>query len=487
MIAIGMKFLVGRFHATPWGHHVNEGALEYPPSLWRLLRSLVACFHRTKPENVREENLQKILDALASESPSFVLPKAATAHTRHYDQANGGVKFFDNFVALQPDSEIVWLWQTAELEEKERDALQILLKNLNTFGRSESWCEAYLMSDAETQKYLENAERINGKPFAVGESLRGKETLRLLAPRPHLRGEELLKALSVETGQMRKEKKLEPDGAFYETYTRPNDIFAAPKMPKRKPKKSNRKYQVARFALQSNVLPRVQDALVFAELARRRLIKERCDNGHSETIVGKLKDGTPLEGHLHAHYIPTDEDDDGRIDHLTVYAPIGFNTGDVDALGNLTTINWRESRIGIRTLLVGLGAREDFAHLELFKRAKKFRSVTPFLLPFFATRGAGKRPRPKDLPEVQLRRELRSRSLPEPIKITPIDFHKPNQRGEIRWYEFHRRRFDETTGHGTCGFEIEFAEEDLEKLAPPIALGFACHFGMGLFLPVEEK
>lgn len=132
------------------------------------------------------------------------------------------------------------------------------------------------------------------------------------------------------------------------------------------------KIQVARFALQSNVLPRVQDALPLAELARKALMKLRYDNGHSETIVGKLRDGTPLEGHRHAHYIPTDEDGDGRIDHLTIYAPIGFNPGDVNALGNLTSINWRESRIGIRALLIGLGQKEDFEHLELFRKAQKY-------------------------------------------------------------------------------------------------------------------
>lgn len=34
---------------------------------------------------------------------------------------------------------------------------------------------------------------------------------------------------------------------------------------------------------------------------------------------------------------------------------------------------------------------------------------------------------------------------------------------------------------GLYGFEIEFAE----PVCGPIALGFGCHFGLGLFLPVE--
>ena len=32
MTAVALRFLAGRFHATPWGHHVNEGVPEWPPS-----------------------------------------------------------------------------------------------------------------------------------------------------------------------------------------------------------------------------------------------------------------------------------------------------------------------------------------------------------------------------------------------------------------------------------------------------------------------
>ena len=48
MIAIKLRFLAGRFHATPWGRHVNEGVVEWPPSPWRLLRALAATFYRAR-------------------------------------------------------------------------------------------------------------------------------------------------------------------------------------------------------------------------------------------------------------------------------------------------------------------------------------------------------------------------------------------------------------------------------------------------------
>lgn len=78
-------------------------------------------------------------------------------------------------------------------------------------------------------------------------------------------------------------------------------------------------------------------------------------------------------------------------------------------------------------------------------------------------------------------RELRNRGLPEPVNIERVDGYKTDKRPQFRWLEFHTRRLrKESEGHGLAGFEIEFAEE----VRGPIAVGFGCHFGLGLFMPV---
>jgi CRISPR-associated protein Csb2 len=46
MIALCLCFPAGRYHATPWGRHVNEAALAWPPEPVRILRALIACHHR---------------------------------------------------------------------------------------------------------------------------------------------------------------------------------------------------------------------------------------------------------------------------------------------------------------------------------------------------------------------------------------------------------------------------------------------------------
>lgn len=236
----------------------------------------------------------------------------------------------------------------------------------------------------------------------------------------------------------------------------------------------------ARYALDSTVLPLIQDALPFAEQVRRALIRARIDTSHSEAITGKTFDSQPLEGHLHAHYFATDEDTDGRIDHVTVYSPRGFDRDDIAALGQLTCIFRSGNRPDVRMTLTGMGASERFDDASLFAQSRRWRSVTPFSLPRFANRGGGKPPRPRDMPEAQLRRELKSRGLPEPISIKRTEGYSAGERPLVRWLEFHSRRFNGTQGYGLAGFEIEFAED----VRGPVALGFACHFGLGLFMPL---
>lgn len=469
MITIEMRFLAGQYHATPWGYHVNEGVVEWPPSIWRFLRALIATFYRVRPEGVAEDQLRRILATL-SEPPSFHLPPATTAHTRHYDTANSSIKFFDTFVAVDPSSPVIFRWPNAELSDQDRRALSLLLDSLETFGRSESWCEANLLDK-------EISLKINSSPIREGQSLEGEEPVRVMMP--NASEDNLLKALMIETSKMRKEKQLNPQGAHWVTYIRKADALRVFRSQPEKPLQA--KLSIARYSLDSTVLPLAQDALPFAEQVRRALINRRVDTSHSEAITGKTVDGTPLEGHEHAHYFATDEDGDGRLDHVTIYAPCGFSPEDVSAFGAMKTISRRGNRPDVRMVLTGIDNLERFqSQVPIFASSACWRSVTPFSLPRFANRGAGKPPRPRDLPEAQLQRELRLRGFPEAISIKRIEGYQVKDRPVVRWLDFHTRRFKGDEGYGLAGFEIEFAE----AVQGPIALGFASHFSLGLFSPV---
>jgi CRISPR-associated protein Csb2 len=495
VIAIKLRFLAGRFHSTPWGRHVNEGIVEWPPSPWRLLRALIAVSRRARPDGVTEDHLRRLVEALSA-PPQFYLPPAATAQTRHYDEGHGKPKqkpdggwkveeipfFFDTFVVVAPDKSVFCVWPEVKLDEEDRRALGALLDAMNTFGRAESWCEAALV----------NGESLIGEkcaPLAAGEALNKREPVRVLLP--DATADNLLEKLTIEISDMRAQKMLTPPGARWVTYARSSNALTPRRAAPRRQPALQATITVARYALDSTVLPLIQDTLIFAELARIEVLRQRGGvarnaakrASHSEALTGKAIDGTPLEGHEHAHYLPTDEDGDGRLDHLTIWAPMGFSAEDQEALGSLTTVKRRQELPEVWLTLAALGTAEELAALEepppLFRSSARWRSVTPFSLPRFANRGAGKPPRPRDKPEAQLKRELRLRDKAEPIQLIALD---GRERSKMRCLEFHTRRLkDGEQGFGLAGFELEFAED----VPGPLVLGFGCHFGLGLFLPIE--
>ena len=112
MVTIAVHFLAGRYHATPWDRHVNEGVVEWPISPWRLLRSLIAVGFRKlgwDPGNPPDET-RELVNVLSENPPHFWLPPAATAHTRHYmpkyrSALDGKTdRVIDAFVLVAPES-----------------------------------------------------------------------------------------------------------------------------------------------------------------------------------------------------------------------------------------------------------------------------------------------------------------------------------------------------------------------------------------------
>ena len=66
MLAISFTFPAGRYHATPWGRHVNEADVAWPPDLWRIARALIAVWHRKlDPTRYPREQLHALLARLA--------------------------------------------------------------------------------------------------------------------------------------------------------------------------------------------------------------------------------------------------------------------------------------------------------------------------------------------------------------------------------------------------------------------------------------
>lgn len=532
MIGIALRFPAGRYHATPWGRHVNEGVPEWPPSPWRLVRSLVATWKRTLP-HVPQSEVEPILRQLAG-PPVFVLPPASTGHTRHFmpwfkKGPDDRTLVFDTFVALDPAAEVTVVWRDASPDSGQRVKLRSVLENLNFLGRAESWCEARLLDDAEAARQYGdvNCQPLGGRVpdgfeivhvlcadpsealqnhafFAVVGKGRGKKVggvpVRTVEYDPDWH-------LCAETLWLREQRWSDPPGSLWVRYLRRADCFEVKAIAPRRSGPSRPKPQVVRFALDSSVLPLVIETLPVAEAARRalmslygRLTERNGMRGQSEVLSGKRGDGTPDEGHTHAYYLPSDEDDDGRLDHLTVVATAGFGQGEMQAMDRL-----REIRVAgratlthpLRVLLLGYGSLEEFQPKPV-GRSRVWLSATPYI----ATRYAKTRGRERiDLQSLQARTEFLSEDLRAQVQAVRPDLGKlvgyveivPLLEGSAfeiasRWRplqfkRFRRKRGDDGGLRLAGAFKLVFPGEGVRG---PLALGHSAHFGMGLFLPQDH-
>ncbi len=555
MIAIGLRFPAGRFHTTPWGRHVNEGVPEWPPSPWRLLRALVATW-KTKVPELEEQCVRTVLEKIAA-PPAIHLPPARTGHTRHYmplglkGAYENRTKVFDAFVCLDPESEVVVVWPDTGLDGRDKETLSTLLENLNFLGRAESWCEARLLDSPQCEP---NAIPLNGDSPSTAQEL-----VRVLCANPdeafdqeHVKPSEKrggrgkrkrpqydpMWHLCVETAQLHDEKWSDPPGSQWVTYTRPSDCFDPPPKPRTRTRREQRQVQVVRFVLDSAVLPLASETLPMAEEMRRKAINKFVDcvgrrrygsdwswDAYrarklsvplSPVLLGKDAEGNRrLDGHRHAFWLPTDEDGDGRLDHVTVVAEEGFGSDDLRSLDRIRTLRRDEGAAPLRVLMMGVGKLDEFTPLPL-KVARQWVSATPFV----ATRHPKSRGKKRDAPsllasplrflEANLREELerlaiRRNGLPDIESIEPLwdrGLATPGEDGVFRvdprgwagsaamgpalrplqFKRFRIRRHDDGGWRRAGAFRITFTQ----PVAGPISLGHSSHFGMGLFLPAAD-
>jgi CRISPR-associated protein Csb2 len=509
MTVLELSFPAGRFHATPWGRHVNEGAVEWPPSPWRLVRGLIATWQWKAKADVPESVIRSLVAKLAV-PPRFRLPPATAAHTRHYMPYNEGkneksTKVFDTFIQLGEKQTLLIAWDV-ELSALERDSLQMLAERLSYFGRAEGLVEARLMEGM-------NSIEPNSEPLSEGQALpQGLELVRLLSPMSidhyeawHLEfnreaidalgpkptaaqkkklpevPEDLFAALHASTGDLQAAGWNLPPGAYYVNYARSEDAFA--------PATRSRSAHigplptVARFALTSIVPPAITKALAVGEQIHTVLCKE--SNGHC------VFTGADGKEHQHAHiFSESISDPNAHITHVTVYSPGGFDHAAVESLRRIQW-TWGFKGHELRTVLHAVGNPGDF-ETPILAKAKLWRSLTPFVSTRHAKTFRDGRPKmdengwqigsaPHDLlrllalnPKWQgarIRRQLPERDLP---------FEFGSRR--LRSLQFQTIRRDQKGSRGSdsgSAFVIEFPE----PVCGPIAVGYGAHFGLGLFVP----
>jgi CRISPR-associated protein Csb2 len=505
MLCMVFDFPARRYHATPWGQHVNEGLVEWPPSPWRIVRALLATGYTKLDWHQVPDEMRQLVEALAANEPTYRLPPATQGHTRHYMPVKGWKKgvqatslVIDAFV--RPEGTLGIEWQ-ADVTAAQRDLLARLLERLGYLGRAESRVKAQLVPEGSLPP---------GMPVSIQRRQSDDEPVRLLALvasveyeawRRGVSGapEDLLAALHIETSALQKNGWSAPPGSRELVYWRPVDAFSATSARGASRNLGVLGADAALFALATDtkrdVLPLMERALPTMDLLRCALLSKIGDEqqrGRCPELTGKDEQGRPLQrDHRHAHFVPLSLDarNRGRIDHVFVYAPMGFGPLAQRAFRRLRK-TWAKGIDDIAVTLLGIGSRESFREvggntIQELASSTTWVSQTPFIPPRFL------KPNGKDSLEGQVRTELRQRGLPDlataPVVALPADGSEAGRQAR-RFRHFARMRRDGGKPGPPSGlFHLTLTFES--SVDGPLCLGWGCHFGLGSFVhvrPVES-
>ena len=490
MLALSFTFPAGRYHTTPWDRHVNEGSVAWPPEPWRILRGLIATWHHKVRRNDKhsEDTLKALVESLSGELPEYCLPAASHSHTRHYMpqfKAGDTSLVFDAFATVKRDDPLTMVWPNVDLPDDQRELLDELLFVMGYLGRAESWVEAKRVTDAPAANCKPGASALDTE---TGE-LKG-EIVTLFAPLPpneyqSLRQgfltdkksakklaktlpDNLLKALSLDTADLRKQGWNQPPAARKVSYLRPVDAL--------RPRYATPRIDVpdattASYILVGKPLPLVEEALRIGELMRMAVMSQAKRVCGEDNVPAIFSGHDMPEGnrHRHAFYLPWDSNRDGHIDRLLLHVPDGIQAEAQRIVEGVRKL-WSRDGGEWRLVLESIG-RPEITNV-LTQPSKVWESVTPYLHPWHVKKRF-------DI-ESQIKRECRERGLPEPTVLEPFDkveVGKNRKRRPIHFRRFRNRRGLTQPDRLGSFWRLTFSE----PVPGPIALGFACHFGLGLF------
>ncbi|MDT0268579.1 type I-U CRISPR-associated protein Csb2 [Streptomyces sp. DSM 44915] len=477
MITLAFHFPNRRYHATPWGRYLNEGAVELPPSPWRILRTLYAAWKTRHPE-LDTDTIHPLLHQLAA-PPVYHLPPYRLAHVRHYHpdthhraDHHSTDRAIDAFAILGADATLYLTWHTAALTTAQHKALELLCQAVPYLGRSESLTQARIHEGpppADTHTpcalHLWNDDT---------QAASGTDTVQLLAPDGALD----LAALTQRPVDIRADKRRYPPNTRLLPYTVP-----LPDPAPHRPARTTRARPLTtavRLTLAERIRPPLTQALTLTDALRAACIKQ-LTTGHPDrlqqasVLAGKNADQTPMRGHQHTHFIPYSTN--GRhIDDIVLWAPAGLSDEELHAIhetARTRTIGVPQDIPGPHNLhlrVTAYGPAEATLPRAWTTPAARWTTTTPFIPP----RHRKKKQELHAYLTAEITRELAHRDLPEPTDITLTP-------GPWSRHTRHRRSKKETlaTARTAYGIQLTFPH----PITGPLTLGRHSHFGLGTFTP----
>jgi CRISPR-associated protein Csb2 len=561
MIGISIQFLTGRYHATPWDKQVNEGAVEWPPSPWRIMRALISAYYRS-PAPPEKNQVSRLLEKLAAKPPTYHVPmEMGSAHTQHYMplRKQATTRIYDTFYVFPggafsdaEENKVVLSWAQVQLEDAEQDILRSLCEGVSYLGRAESWAELSVIDEGvknlpgRKEITLANSEQggdiqvlcplsaAEAKGFCLAmQTMMPPTTAKKSSKKANSSTisklpQTLMDLLELDINTLYQQGWNGIPGARWVSYTEPQKTVdnSIHRSQDRQPYSVN----MARYVLSCPVLPSISKAVSVGERFRRSLMSRTKDedNSVSPTFSGKNPDRDANQeesnfatGHKHAYYLPEVNRATGKIEQIVVFSAPGFDARDLTALGKLSKV-WGDGNFEIITVLMSLGQVADFAAArqqsspiaQVIGSSQRWQSLTPMVLPRHSKK--------RYIPDTQflvdgvedqalrLLSQLPHLALPEmAIKREVLDHPGVSLRDRGLWLaafdrdnnpivrvrtidegvtQYRSGAFQKSRYHGEgkkasdAGYwlELEFAQPQ----SGPIAIGYAAHFGLGVFSPV---
>jgi CRISPR-associated protein Csb2 len=528
MLCFELEFPAGRYHATPWGAHVNEGRVEWPPSPWRFMRALLSVGYTRLWSGEVPDVGMSLLQKLARVLPRYELPKIAFGHSRHYmPTRDNTTKVIDAFAYV--GGGMLRVGYAGDYSSEERALARELCERLPYLGRAESWVVGRVLEASEAPKF-------DCVPIEPGSSLGAAERVDLLAPevpgafaawrarslerawqdRLAQKAEDAMNkgkkapsslgktdqakvaaifpsswidAIGSDTATLQRNGWDMPPGARWVAYAVPKAMMSkGPEIRRRGERVDTALLALSADARRSDLFPPLRDVIRRTDMLHKGLISVADPTNTSRgspALTGKI-DNVPIRGHRHAQLLPLSlRCRPDRFDHVLVFAEMGLDDVAMEALGSIRK-TYAKGMPELFVTLAGFGTRPDFANqVRELRSALVWRSRTPFVPPRFA------KPRGRNSVRGQLEHELEERGLTGLVDVAieldegrfvSLDAFEPGMRPSLRFRHTRLDRGDHVPPvRAAYSLELRFGK----PVSGPIGLGYGCHFGLGLFEPVD--
>lgn len=478
MIHIKVQFHTNQYQACAWGNNHAEGVIDWPPAPWRILRAIVAGAYNANLPEKDTTTLKTLLHKLASALPNYTLPPVSyiqhrsprpQVDTKTVKVRSGKTLYAAGLLMSSEQNELYIHWPVA-LSEAEKSFLGSCLSGLTYFGRKESTASLTLVETAPEANTTAEAE--GTEIVAIADANLGEDALwKALTLSPH-------------------ENYAVHKSAIFPGVKQATYQIRRPKTFPRQETTSKKQHSVTLSVSASPQVP-----LKFTLKLTHRLHQEFINRCPAPIFTGQEM-GKPRQNHNHTIFQCLPDRTGRYIQEIYLYSHEGYNSEALATIG--TAVNQFKLK-NVAQNYQGSLSLADFGSQIV---ASEWSSCTPFFLSRYPATRRGK-PRmltehfQKDSPEHQALQYLQY--LPWLGLTGEPSYHESEEKLALyldnelavivtncqkfpRYWEWESKcRQGKKVGRIGYALRLKF----MNRVQGPIALGYACHYGLGTLTPLK--